>query len=220
VSDCNLINDFIANDLASPGCHGLGFKTCRFGFDSIRAIFHLATSKQKSLGLITVEECNFVEKIELGALEDEFIPRMAATGLYYFEFTTNPVGIIMFYSDGNSMTIQFGARQSESMKGRNESLPSEYVRVLTCVLQNIGTLNTLNMSEINLSAAGMVHICRVVASLDRNITLSLGGWDVSNSEANNAVCDLICRRRSLQYLSLGHAEKKNSSLPIEILVDA
>jgi hypothetical protein len=81
-------------------------------------------------------------------------------------------------------------------------------------------LTYLDMSQTDLSVNAILQICDVVASLDREMSLDLGRWDVSNSAANQAVCDLIRTGGALEQLSLGHFSKPLSGFPVDMLAVA
>jgi hypothetical protein len=137
-----------------------------------------------------------------------------------FKFVINPDGVIISFSHGNQMNVAFGTRQSESVESGDELLPSEYVHMLMRMLRDMETLDHLDLSEVNLSTNAIIHICQVVASLNRRMALRLGPWDFSNSEAIHAVCEIIRSGRSLKEFHLGCDYKAHPGLPVEILADA
>jgi hypothetical protein len=223
--ECKVINDFISIDLVSCKLSCVKFTRCRFGLESLRAILSLATNSRRKLSDISMEECCIVESLDRKALEEEFLQRMAAGVLRTFVYSVSRSGdfkvkMRMWFSHINYICIHVAVPQVESGQNGDTFLPSEHVRMLVRLLQDIETLEDLDIGATCLSVDAIIQICRYVASLNRNINLKLGQWDVSNSAANLAVCELIRKGRFLRQLGLGNFHIEQLGLPIDILADA
>jgi hypothetical protein len=228
-SDCSVVSDFIAYDLASLTFSGLNtklsFHNCRFSLETVRAILRLATAAEKYIHFISITECDIVDSINLKALEDEFIQLMAKTGLQQFHYSFHPDAfryeVYMFFSMRNGCSLEVGAPRLEPrQQPGGELLSSQEVRVLIRMLGEVETLNELNICPGNFSADSIIQICGVIASLKRTIILGVTPWDTSNSEANKAICELIRSGRTVKELHLARVGEAHAEFSVDILADA
>jgi hypothetical protein len=226
-SDCDLLNDCLTNELAYLNCDGIKFDRCKLSLESIRALLHLIVTMPGELRSLEIYEVSGSENFDPKSMADEFIHLMATAGLSRFEYSrTTYSGGIQYQLDlrflnRDSFDIWITHREFASLPLQtSEGLPLDQARVLMRILQDVKTLESLQLGNSKLSGETVILICRGVASLRKKVSISLGEWDVSNPDANNAVYELIRRGACLSELTLGCAETGHPGLSVDALSDA
>ena len=229
----DILDDFIAYDIASLNVERVVFYECVFGRSAILALLRLATTGGKKLKEIKVVRCSVVENLDSEIFQEECVKLMSAARLKELRLSYlkgQPMLEVFFGIDSITVNFDFGEPSHVPSVGISLSeaeepslITEEYTHVLTRVLKEVETFNELYLRDMHVSARTVIEICRVITSLNHNrtISLGLGKWEFTNSEANQAVCQVI-RSKNICNLTIGGCFNfvDCPGLPVEMLTDA
>jgi hypothetical protein len=225
-SDVHVLNDLIANELAGLKFTTVTFHNCRFGLESIRAILKLV-GRRKFTSLEFKDNCSF-EGISTQMMDQELSQFVTTTGVQGLRHNRD-VGshgmvrdfFTVHYPPASCVCIAIEYDRVH-LEMEKYSISGDDVRWIFRILQNTVDLHVFNLSGVTCSVDATAQIGQMlVPSVKQGLfALGLGPWDVTNSDANRAIYDLIRNGRGEFQLTLGSSEKKLPTLSVDDLADA
>ena len=230
-SSWKIINEFIANDLASLRVLRLSFSECQVNTELVQSILRLLEKNpQSAIMNLEFHPCCMIDHRDAKGLEEEIFQFLAISGLegcklaFYGKDQHKFNQMNFTFASGKTIHVRFGIPRwigrKKERPDRHDVVPPVHTRRLIRMMNEVETLNELDLSEIHLSVDDIHQVCQRI--MNRSVfSLNLGLWDVTNPKANEAVCNLIRNGPpSLKHLGLGSDFKSHPGLPLKVLGDA